>query len=226
MSISLLNCLADQVGPAALIVKDPSDIEAPDWATPKGDTLRLQEGDIPTFVNSLVAASRKACQAAAWGTSLGIVGEIIMRTPRAPLTWSVKIEIEKDRDGKETGRTVFTLNPGPPDPGLNPGPNEKLAPGEPFTAQIGDGVSWGNYTPVAHMIWRTDDHGTPDASMAEVPRGMPPNFNGLMSDPIAPGGSSSQEYVVTTAAAPPTTIHYCCLLHPNEKGSITVIDRF
>jgi len=148
-----------------------------------------------------------------------------MRTPRTPLTWSVKIEIEKDRDGKETGRTVFTLNPGPPDPG----PNEKLAPGEPFTAQIGDGVSWGNYTPVAHMIWRTDgDGGAPVATVTSEEnspgygRGIPPSFDGRMSDPIAPGTPSSQEYVVITAEKPPTTIHYCCLLHPNEKGSINI----
>jgi hypothetical protein len=143
------------------------------------------------------------------------MGEIIMPTL---LTWSVKIETVG-------GRTVFTLNPGP---GPNPGPNEKLAPAEPFTAQIGDGVSWRNDTPgVAHMIWRTDgDGGAPIATVTPGGRGIPPSFDGLMSDPIAPDTSSSRQYFINTEDPLPATIYYCCLLHPNEKGSIKVIDHF
>jgi hypothetical protein len=130
-------------------------------------------------------------------------------------TWSVKIHT----DG---GRTVFTLNPGP-----NPGPNEKLALGEPFTAQNGDGVSWRNDTSVAHTIWQTDgDGGAPIATVTAGGRGIPPSFDGLMSNPIAPDTSSSGQYSVNTKKPLPTTIYYRCLLHPNEKGIIKVIDVF
>jgi hypothetical protein len=126
--------------------------------------------------------------------------------------WSVKIETVG-------GRTVFTPNPGP-------GP-EPAKPGDPLTAQIGDGVSWRNDTGVAHMIWRTDgDGGAPVATVTPGGRGIPPSFDGLMSNPIAPDTSSSGQYFVNTNDSPPTTIYYCCLLHPNEKGSIKVIDQF
>jgi hypothetical protein len=127
-------------------------------------------------------------------------------------TWSVKIETVG-------GRTVFTLNPGPN--------QEPSAPGEPFTAQIGDGVSWRNDTAVAHTIWRTDgDGGPPVATVTRGGRGIPPSFDALMSDPIAPDTSSSRQYFVNTEEPLPATIYYCCLLHPNERGSIKVIDHF
>lgn len=130
----------------------------------------------------------------------------------ASYTWSVKIETVG-------GRTVFTPNLGP---GQDP-----AAPGDPLTAQIGDGVSWRNDTEFAHLIWRTDgDGGAPVATVTPGGRGIPPSFDGLMSNPIAPDTSSSGQYFVDTKEAPPTTIYYCCLLHPNEKGSIKVIDSF
>jgi hypothetical protein len=129
----------------------------------------------------------------------------------AQYTWSVKIETVG-------GRTVFTPNPGP-------GP-KPAAPGDPLTAQIGDGVSWRNDTGAAHVIWRTDgDGGAPVATVTAGGRGIPPSFDGLMSNPIAPDSSSSGQYFVADEAAP-TTIYYCCLLHPNEKGSINVVDKF
>jgi hypothetical protein len=122
-------------------------------------------------------------------------------------TWSVKIETVG-------GRTLFTPNPGP-------GP-EPAKPGEPLTAQNGDGVSWRNDTGVAHIIWRTDgDGGPPDATVKSGPRGMRPSFVGLMSNPIEPDAPSSPQYVVN-AESPETTIYYCCLLHPNEKGQIVI----
>jgi hypothetical protein len=129
----------------------------------------------------------------------------------AQYTWSVKIETVG-------GRTVFT-------PNLGPG-QEPAAPGASLTAQIGDAVSWRNDTEFAHLIWRTNgDGGAPIATVTPGGRGIPPSFDGLMSNPIAPGTSSSAQYFVADEAAP-TTIYYCCLLDPNVKGSINVIDKF
>jgi hypothetical protein len=122
-------------------------------------------------------------------------------------TWSVKIETVG-------GQIVFT-----PD---QTGPDQKpAAPGAPLTAQIGDIVSWRNDTGDAHTIWQTDGAGAPVATVTASGRGIPPSFDGLMSNPIAPDASSSPQYVVY-AADEVTTIHYCCLLHRNETGSINI----
>lgn len=123
-------------------------------------------------------------------------------------TWSVKIE--KTRGGQ----TVFT-----PD---QTGPDQKpAAPGDPLTAQIGDIVSWRNDTGDVHTIWQTDDAGAPIATVTVGDRGIPPSFDGLMSNPIAPDTSSSPQYIVYAGDGVPT-IHYCCLLHRNETGSINI----
>jgi len=97
-------------------------------------------------------------------------------------------------------------------------------------AQIGDGVSWRNDTGVAHIIWQTGgDGGAPVEKVTKGGRGIPPSFDGLMSNPIAPDTSSSGQYFVPDnpdSPGEPYKIYYCCLLHPNEKGQINVIASF
>jgi hypothetical protein len=101
-----------------------------------------------------------------------------------------------------------------------------------LTAQNGDGVSWRNDTGDGHIIWRLDrEGGEPVATVTPGGRGTQPRFDGRMTDPIAPRTPpapytpSSERYTVAEKQSP-TKIYYCCLLHPNEKGQINVIDSF
>jgi hypothetical protein len=130
-------------------------------------------------------------------------------------TWSVGIE---NGPGTLAGQTVFR-----PD-------QRNSGQGVPLSAQTGDTVTWTNNTGVVHEIWQTVngkpvDTGTPFVPASAGTGGaltpaQQPTVAGLMSNPIPPGSPSAPAYVI--AAASGTTVTYCCLLHPNETGSIAV----
>jgi plastocyanin len=116
-----------------------------------------------------------------------------------PFDWSVKIVPNPNGTG-----AVFQPNL----------PNSK--PGDTLNAQTGDIVSWRNDTGNVHQPWPTQGN-VPGGPPAPPPVAAA----NLLSNPIKPNESSNPQFVVNTATG--TTIYYCCLNHPSEKGSITVV---
>lgn len=74
-------------------------------------------------------------------------------------------------------------------------------------AQAGDQVSWNNQTADEHQPWLADDQFKPVEGNANALTGV-----------IGPWDSSSPGYLV-----PAATINYCCILHPDEHGTIEVV---
>lgn len=83
-------------------------------------------------------------------------------------------------------------------------------------AQLNDLISWNNQTKQEHEIWLTDAEYTPQRAL---------------TDEIAPYKSSYPGYVpqqadVIPATNPPTfpqTVYYACSIHPDERGTITLV---
>jgi len=84
-----------------------------------------------------------------------------------------------------------------PDVYVPPGTEPNIA----LQAQVNDLVSWNNQTGQEHEIWETG--------------------GGQLTQQIDPWTSSTPGYCVTGTADTP--IDYYCSIHPEEKGSITVI---
>jgi hypothetical protein len=99
-------------------------------------------------------------------------------------------------------------------------------PGDPAYAQLGDIVTWGDDTGLAHQPWPTENNtatGGPAAS-------NPPGSTFYYSDPMAANGSSRPQYVIpaqlppvppatqSTPVAAGTVFYYCCKNHPNSPG--------
>ncbi len=96
---------------------------------------------------------------------------------------------------------------------------QDAATGATLEAWDGDTVSWNNTTGTTHRPWPTD------ANYVPVPAVDPPDATpGYMSDPIPPAQSSRPTYPVQLGNSPtPILVHYCCLLHPNERGTIRIV---
>jgi plastocyanin len=106
-------------------------------------------------------------------------------------------------------------------PGANPGDPARFVPQNQapaadgtypngLSADPGDLVSWDNATQDDHLILQTKT-----AAGGSVP--MP--LGGLLWDRVTPGHQTAA-WLVTGASG--TTVFYSCLIHPQEKGKITV----
>ena len=96
---------------------------------------------------------------------------------------------------------------------------QDAAVGATLEAWDGDTVTWNNTTGSAHQPWPTDANGAPVLA-GEPPRSTP----GYMSDPIPAAQASRPTYPVQLGTSTaPVLVHYCCLLHPNERGTIRIV---
>ena len=84
-------------------------------------------------------------------------------------------------------------------------------PTDVLQAQNGDIISWNNQTGDEHQPWQTD---------ATFAVGSGPNVQ--LCDVIAPFGSSSPGFCPDQDDTP-STIYYACRIHPQEQGTIEVV---